>query len=139
MKTCSTCCLVSACLTGLATRYDGRSKPDALCRKQLQNTTWIPVCPEQLGGLATPRQPATLVGGNGHDVLRGKAKVIRADGEDVTTAFIQGANMVLTIARQQNIQCCYLKSKSPSCGAGAILGVTTALLLEHGLPVVECG
>ncbi|WP_035273805.1 DUF523 domain-containing protein [Desulfogranum japonicum] len=139
MNTYPTCCLVSACLTGLPTRYDGKSKPDPLCQQHLQKHIWIPVCPEQLGGLTTPRLPANLTGGDGHDVLQGKARVIRSDGEDVTTAFIQGANMVLNIAQQQNIQYCLLKSKSPSCGAGAVLGVTAALLRRHGISVIEYG
>ncbi len=139
MKTKPACCLVSACLTGLPTRYDGKSKPDTLCQQTLRNTIWIPVCPEQLGGLATPRMAADLVGGNGHDVLRGTARVIRQDGVDVTAPFIRGAEMTLAIAQQQNIKHCCLKSKSPSCGFGSILGVTAALLIQHGLHIMEYG
>jgi len=125
--------LVSACLVGLCTRYDGTCKPDSQCMQKLNGQCWIPVCPEQLGGLATPRTPANLVGGNGHDVLAGRAAVIDADGLDVSAAFVRGAEQVLAIARAQNITLALLKSRSPSCGLGRPTGVTTALLLQNGI------
>ncbi|MCI5141219.1 MAG: DUF523 domain-containing protein, partial [Candidatus Electrothrix sp. ATG1] len=64
-------CLISCCLVGLCTRYDGQSKPDKYCLKYLKDFIYIPVCPEQLGGLPTPRPPAELNGGDGMDVLTG--------------------------------------------------------------------
>ncbi len=125
--------LVSACLVGLCTRYDGMCKPDNHCLQELKGKCWIPVCPEQLGGLATPRAPANLVGGDGHEVLAGRAAVIDANGLDVSAEFIRGAEQVLAIARAQNITLALLKSRSPSCGLGQPTGVTTALLLTNGL------
>lgn len=62
--------LVSACLTGLRTRYDGRSKTSTACLQRLEGAIWLPVCPEQLGGLATPRCAANLIGGNGAEITR---------------------------------------------------------------------
>jgi uncharacterized protein YbbK (DUF523 family) len=125
-------CLVSACLAGLCTRYDGRIKENRNCLKRLEKSTWIPVCPEQLGGLATPREPAELVGGDGGSVLAGTAKVITRSGLDVTPQFIKGANQVLEIAQRQGVTTVYLKAGSPSCGVQGIIGVTAALLQKHG-------
>ena len=129
-------CLVSSCLTGLCTRYDGRSKPDARCLQYLNGFHYIPVCPEQLGGLPTPRTAAELTGGDGTDVLHGRAGVITLDGRDVSRQFIAGAGAVLKIARDQNIALALLKAKSPSCGVTRP-GVTTALLVAHGIRVLE--
>lgn len=98
---------------------------------------WIPICPEQLGGLATPRTPADLVGGDGNDVLAGKAQVISREGVDVTGHFVNGAEQCLAIARQQKIRTAYLKSSSPSCGLHPRIGVTAALLLKHGIRIIE--
>ena len=125
--------LVSACLVGLCTRYDGRCKPDDRCLRQLGGHCWLPVCPEQLGGLPTPRTPADLVGGDGHGVLAGHARVIDAHGRDVSAEFIRGAEQVLKIARAQNITRALLKAGSPSCGLDGPVGVTAALLLTNGL------
>lgn len=130
-------CLVSACLIGLCTRYDGQSKPSPSCLRQLVGYHWIPVCPEQLGGLATPRPAASLTGGDGYGVLAGTAQVIDSYGTDVTEPFLRGAAMVLTIARAQNIDLCFLKSGSPSCGLEPLPGVTAALLLTHGIQVIS--
>lgn len=129
-------CLVSACLIGLCTRYDGQSKSSPSCLQQLAAYHWIPVCPEQLGGLSTPRPAATLVNGDGRDVLAGMARVMDRSGVDLSAHFIRGAAMVLTIAQMQNIDLCLLKSGSPSCGLEPQMGVTTALLLAHGIKVV---
>ena len=131
-------CLVSACLTGLCTRYDGQSKANANCLRRLAHCPhWIPVCPEQLGGLPTPRSAARLVGGDGHDVLAGRAQVIDLLGNDLSAAFIQGARMVLDIARMQRITLCLLKSRSPSCGLEPLAGVTAALLRAHDIAVIS--
>jgi uncharacterized protein YbbK (DUF523 family) len=128
--------LVSACLTGLCTRYDGRGKASTPCLRRLEGTIWLPVCPEQLGGLATPRCAANLIGGDGADVLRGRAAVICSDGSDVTRQFISGAEQVVSIARGQPVSSICLKARSPSCGVSA-LGVTAALLAENGFPLEE--
>lgn len=130
-------CLVSACLAGLCTRYDGRLRYSADCMRSLAGRPWIPVCPEQLGGLATPRTAADLTGGDGRDVLAGKASVITRDGHDVTRQFILGAQQCLAIVRAQNIRTAFLKSLSPSCGLGPRIGVTAALLEQHGVKIIE--
>lgn len=131
------CCLVSSCLIGLCTRYDGRSKPDARCLARLRGCHYIPVCPEQLGGLSTPRPAADLTGGDGEDVLDGRARVINQDGTDVTKQFLAGAAAVLQIAQAQDIRLALLKARSPSCGLTSQLGVTAALLLRHGIRLIE--
>jgi uncharacterized protein YbbK (DUF523 family) len=130
-------CLVSSCLMGLCTRYDAKIKGNQHCISYLAGSTWIPVCPEQLGGLSTPRPKAILSGGNGHDVLAGRAQVITVDGLDVTKNYILGARQVLQLAETQNISTAILKSGSPSCAVNGKIGVTAALLSSHGLHVHE--
>lgn len=130
--------LISACLAGLQTRYDNRIVNHPDCRKALEGLTWLPVCPEQLGGLPTPRRPADIVGGDGDDVLKGRARVICDDGRDVTDAFIRGAEMVLDIASRQQVKKVFLKARSPSCGVRKS-GVTAALLRKHGFELRELG
>ena len=129
--------LISACLIGLKTRYDGKAITSDACRRTLSGAVCIPVCPEQLGGLPTPRVAADLTGGNGHDVLAGRARVITRDGIDVTENFILGARQVLEIAKQQQITKVFLKARSPSCGLNPRIGVTAALLQAEGFTVVE--
>ena len=117
---------------GLCTRYDGKIKSSEECSKRIKDGIYIPVCPEQLGGMATPREAADIIGGTGHDVLAGKAKVITKSGEDVTASFIKGARQVLQIVQQQKVDAIFLKSRSPSCGVIEKNGVTAALLEQHG-------
>ncbi len=130
-------CLVSACLVGFCTRYDGQVKENRNCLKRLDNFIWIPFCPEQLGGLATPREPADLVGGDGRSVLSGTARVVTRTGIEVTDQFVRGASQVLDLARRQGITTVFLKAASPSCGVAGTLGVTAALLQQHGLQLEE--
>jgi uncharacterized protein YbbK (DUF523 family) len=129
--------LASACLLGLKTRYDGRVISSGTCRKAVAGGICIPVCPEQLGGLATPRTAADLLGGDGHDVLSGKARVITRDSEDVTENFILGAQQILEIARMNEVEKVILKAGSPSCGLNPKIGVLAALLISEGYTVVE--
>ncbi|QJA06251.1 DUF523 domain-containing protein [Thermosulfurimonas marina] len=128
--------LVSACLLGLATRYDGKRLLEPRARDLLERYRVVPVCPEQLGGLPTPRPPAEILGGDGGAVLSGAARVINARGEDVTGAFLRGAEEVLRLARLLGARQAFLKAQSPSCGLHP-LGVTAALLLREGLEVYE--
>ncbi len=130
-------CLVSACLVGLCTRYDGQIKANPDCLAKIHTTHWIPVCPEQLGGLPTPRDAADLVGGDGKDVLAGKAKVLTKNGVDLTAEFIRGAEQVVKIARLHNIGMAFLKAGSPSCAVHGKIGVTTALLQSAGIELTE--
>ena len=97
---------------------------------------WIPVCPEQLGGLSTPRTAADLRGGDGHDVLANRASVLDRNGRDVSAEFIRGARQVLAVARARQIELALLKGRSPSCGLNPV-GVTAALLLENGIHCLE--
>jgi len=104
----------SACLLGYHCRYDGRTSPSAALLKQAAIEEALAICPEELGGLPTPRPPADLCGGDGFDVLDGKARVLNQDGRDVTDAFIKGAYAALKKLRENNIDTCFLKDKSPS-------------------------
>lgn len=114
--------LVSACLLGVGCRYDGASKPIPKLRELLKKHTCIPVCPEILGGLPTPRVPAERQGGT---------RVVNKDGEDVTEAFIKGTAEVLRLADLYHCKAALLKEKSPSCGCGMIYdGTFTGTLVE---------
>lgn len=129
--------LVSSCLVGLCTRYDGKALVNVPCQNRLCDNIYIPVCPEQLGGLTTPREAADIISGNGHDVLAGHAKVMTKSGIDVTGAFIHGARQVLHIASSQAIDGVLLKARSPSCAVQNKIGVTAALLQENGFTLEE--
>ncbi len=129
--------MVSSCLVGLCTRYDAKISPNILCQKRLAGNIYIPFCPEQLGGLPTPREAADIVGGDGYDVLEGKAKVIGKSGTDFTESFLHGARQVLLIASTQDIDTVLLKARSPSCAVLGTIGVTAALLQRHGYRIEE--
>ncbi|ATR81277.1 hypothetical protein CS390_01325 [Pseudomonas sp. HLS-6] len=140
--------LVSACLLGQPVRYDGRASgyPDCLLQWQRQGRV-VPLCPEVAGGLPTPRPPAEIPGGQGAAVLEGRVVVVNVDGEDVSTAFLAGAERALQLVRQHGIRIAVLKSGSPSCGNALTYdgtfsgtkvpgeGVTTALLRREGVQV----
>ena len=134
--------IVSACLLGLRTRYDAGDAFSMEAVSLLEGRTIIPVCPEQLGGLPTPRPASEIAMGDGGEVLEGGAKVIDEFGADVTLQFVKGAMDVLQIARLTGAGEAFLKEKSPSCGVGTIcrdsqcvngIGVTAALLKKEGL------
>ena len=138
--------IVSACLLGLRTRYDGESKPDEGLLAALQGKAIVPVCPEQLGGLTTPRAASEIVGGNGCDVLDGNAGLINEDGENVTEQYLRGADEVAKLAALLGVRRAYLKSKSPACGVTCIkrgdatvpgMGVCAAQLARAGVELVE--
>ncbi|MBM3316849.1 MAG: DUF523 domain-containing protein [Candidatus Eisenbacteria bacterium] len=136
---------ISACLLGVSCRYDGRSLSPEQCLSATGSSRWVPICPEQLGGLPTPRPAAEIRGGAGRDVLAGRARVIDVRGRDVTEDFLRGAHEALRLCRRLGIRAALLKSRSPSCGVGWIRrgdelvpgdGVTAALLREHGIEVL---
>jgi uncharacterized protein YbbK (DUF523 family) len=141
--------LISACLAGIPCRYDGQAKGSAVMMELEKSGQVRTFCPETLGGLEIPRVPSEIVGGDGNDVLDGKAKVMSRDGVDVTAAFIRGAEAVLALCRKFGVDEVLLKSKSPSCGVGRIYdgsftgtlhsgdGVTAALLKRNSIIVVE--
>jgi len=141
--------LVSACLLGAPTRFDGGACPvPALVSVAAQGRA-VPICPEMAGGLPVPRPPAEIQGGDGTDVFDGTARVVTADGVDATAAFVAGAQQALAAARQHGIAVAVLKAHSPSCGGRLIhdgtfsgtlvvgVGVTAALLRRGGLTVLS--
>jgi len=130
--------LVSACLLGLACRYDGKSKPHPKVVELAKNEELYLFCPECMGGLPTPRPPAEIRGD----------RVINAEGADVTAQYRKGAEEALRLCRLYGIQRAILKAKSPSCGKGAVYdgsfsktltegdGITAALLMANGIEVI---
>ena len=141
--------LVSACLAGFDVKYNGSHNLNEKIKKWFNEKKAIPICPEVLGGLSIPREPAEIVGGEGEDVLDGHAKVITNNGIDVTEQFIKGANETLKIALDLNATMVILKERSPSCGSSMIYsgefngnkkrgtGVTAALLKRNGIQVLS--
>ena len=129
--------IVSACLAGFPCRYDGKARPCAQVVELVRAGKAIPVCPEQLGGLPTPRTSCEIREG----------RVVDADGRDRTEAFRRGARAVLQIAQTYGATEALLQSRSPSCGSGRIYdgsftktltagdGVTARLLKENGIQV----
>lgn len=114
--------IVSACLAGVACRYDGKVKPCQKVIKLVKQGKAIPVCPEQLGGLPTPRKASERLGN----------KVFRKDGVEVTEQYQKGAEEALKIAKIVNAKKAILKSKSPSCGLGKIYDGTFSEKLIKG-------
>lgn len=129
--------LVSACLLGFCSRYDGKIKPNEDCIHFLTESIIIPVCPEQSGGLSTPRPAADIINGDGYDVLKGNARVCTKNGKDVTAAFVSGAKQVLQLAKLQPINGICLKARSPSCSITGTIGVTAALLSKNNFRLYE--
>ena len=130
--------LVSACLLGEPCRFDGKSKP---CHKVAELEAFyrfIPICPECMGGMETPRCPSERCGD----------RVINRLGEDVTAYFVRGAERALALAQENGCRMAILKERSPSCGCGEIYdgtftgtlingnGVAAELLLKHGICVL---
>ena len=129
--------LISACLLGTRCRYDGASKEHPLVKTLAERHTLVPVCPEQLWGLPTPRPPAERQGGT----------VRTRSGIDVTDQYRRGAEETLRLCRLLGCEAAVLKERSPSCGRGQIYdgtfsgtltagdGVTAELLTANGIPV----
>ena len=114
--------LCSACLLGVKCRYDGESKASQKVLDIAKKEVLIPVCPEQLGGLPTPRESAEQLG----------ERVVTKSGDDVTMFFHRGAEQVLEIAKLYGIKEAILKQKSPSCGCGKIYDGTFSGKLVDG-------
>ncbi|MCK4534171.1 MAG: DUF523 domain-containing protein [Syntrophobacterales bacterium] len=138
--------MVSACLLGLNCRYDGESRPDEDLLSSSLRKLFVPICPEQLGGLPTPRAPSEIIGGDGLDVLERRSRVLSASGSDVTDCFLRGANEAMRLVELLEISTAIMKEKSPSCGVcyikrnGSIAqgsGVTSALLAKRGIRVIS--
>lgn len=142
--------LVSACLLNNPVRYKGDGNPCPLLLEMLakgKEGEILPFCPEVSGGLPTPRPPAEIKGGTVDDVLQDKAKVVNKEGQDVTAAFIEGAQKCAQLCKEKGITVAILKQRSPSCGSKAIYdgsfsgrivagqGVTAALLTNMGIKI----
>ena len=109
--------LVSRCLLGDAVRYDGGAHgPFAQLQRWQAEGRIVPLCPEVAGGLPTPRPPAEIPGGHGAEVLSGVRRVLTDAGEDVSAAFLRGAEIAVALVRQHGIRIAVLKARSPSCG-----------------------
>ena len=133
--------IISACLAGIDCRYNGKNNKNEEILKLVQEGKAILVCPEQLGGLSTPRLPSEIVSDNEN------VKVISNDGKDVTENFIKGAEETLKIAKMMGIKKAILKARSPSCGYGKIYdgtfsktitkgnGITSELLEKNGIKI----
>lgn len=134
--------LVSACLLGTPCRYDGKSKPHRLVQAFLKasHARVIPICPEVMGGLLTPRPPAEI---------QPDGRVRTQSGLDVTDAYDQGAEKVLHLAQKEGADLVILQAKSPSCGVSSRYdgsftktlvkepGITARLLKAHGFQLLE--
>lgn len=129
--------LVSACLLGVSCRYDGKSKPNENVTALKDRYNIIPVCPEIMGGLPTPRTASEIQG----------SQVVMGDGTNVTKEYRKGAEEVLRLCRLFGCKRAVLKEKSPSCGCGKVYdgtfsgklidgnGITAKLLMENGIEV----
>ena len=138
--------IVSACLLGFNCRYDGTGRPDKTLLLPDVRPYLVPVCPEQIGGLPTPRVPSEIDTGDGSHVLEGRARVVSAQGADVTDNFLRGAEEVLRFMKLMGISAAIMTEKSPSCGVHHIkrngvtvpgYGVTSSLLKKHGVVMVS--
>ena len=130
--------LVSACLLGINCKYDGENNKNDKVIEYIKGKEVIPICPEIMGGLPTPRIPSEIKDN----------KVITKENKDVTNSFYKGAEEVLYLAKLLNVKKALLKAKSPSCGVGEIYdgtfthtkikgdGITTRLLKENNIEVI---
>lgn len=140
---------VSACLLGIDCKYSGGNNRNENVIEFVKDKPFIAICPEQMGGLCTPRNPSEIKGGRGEDVLDKKATVISNTGADVTENFVKGAVESFKLAELSGVDMAILKNGSPSCGSSRIYdgsfsgvkisgeGVTTALFRKNGIKVIS--
>ncbi|MCK5879654.1 MAG: DUF523 domain-containing protein [Holophagae bacterium] len=137
--------LVSACLLGHRCRYNAEILEKRTIPEPAEAI--VPVCPEELGGLSTPRPPSFFEDmRTGREVLHGNGRIVSESGEDRTAAFVDGAKKALEIAKEAGAKKAYLKERSPSCGCHTVyvgenqvpgIGVTAALLKENGIVIIS--
>ncbi len=141
-------CLISACLLGVNCRYDGthRALDPKLITKLTKELYLIPICPEQWGGLPTPRSPAQFSGGTGRDLIQGKARILNEEGEEITHYLLKAAKEILKLVGLFDIKIAIFKDRSPACGVeqvyrdGKIVsgeGVVTSALRTRGVKVLS--
>lgn len=135
--------LVSACLVGINCKYNGKNNFNEKIFNLVKEGKAIPLCPEQLGGLLTPRVPCEI------KYVNGKRYVFNKDGIDVTENFLRGSKEVLEFVKRMNIDTAILQSRSPSCGIGKIYngnfdgklvdgnGILASMLIENGVTVIS--
>lgn len=133
--------IVSACLVGINSQYDGKNHYNEEIFNLVKEGKAIPVCPEQLGGLTTPRAPSEI------RIVNGERRVFNNLGEDVTKEFTKGALEVIDLVKKMNIKKAILRKRSPSCGKGQIYdgsftrtlvdgnGILADLLLSLGVEI----
>ena len=141
--------VVSACLAGVACTHEAQPKTRDWAVRLVAEGRAVLVCPEVAGGLPIPRPAAEILGGDGADVLDGRARVLDEHGADVTANYLDGARKAADAARAAGATLAILKARSPSCGRGAIHdgtfgggmragdGVTAATLAREGMTVVS--
>ena len=135
--------LISACLIGMNCKYDGGNNYREIALNLVKRGVAIPICPEQLGGLTTPRNPSEIKN------IDGKKYVFNNKNEDVTEQFVKGAMEVLKLAKELNVKKVILQSRSPSCGVGKIYsgnfdgklidgnGILAQLLIDNNIEVID--
>lgn len=133
--------LVSSCLLGLDARYNGQGIREDSLIEFLKDKKFLPVCPEQMGGLATPRKPCEI------KIVEGSLKVVNIDGDDLTDNFVKGSEEVIKLAKEFDCKYAILKERSPSCGSGKVYdgsfssklidgsGIAAKVLMENGIKV----
>lgn len=124
--------VVSACIAGVACRYDGTSRLNENILNLVAQRKAIPLCPEMLGGRKVPREPVEIVNGDGEDVLDGKAYVKDKNGNDVTEEILAGIKEFILTIERLNVKMVILKTKSPTCGYGKIFDGTFSNILKDG-------
>jgi uncharacterized protein YbbK (DUF523 family) len=140
--------LISSCLCGVNCKYSGGNNFNKRCLDLVKSGKGILVCPEQLGGLSTPRKPSEIIG-KSENILEGIDKIIDKSNIDVTKEFLKGAQETLKIANLYNIKKAILKEGSPSCGVNYVYdgsftgkkikghGLTTEILIRNGIEVIS--
>lgn len=134
--------LVSACLAGIPCRYNCSDKDNKIVNKLIKEGKAIPICPEQIAGLPTPREACECI------IVNGEIKVISKSGKDYTEYFYKGAEMTLEFAKKYGIKKAILQKNSPSCGvrtydgtfSGTLAdysGITAKLLMDNGIEVIS--
>lgn len=144
--------VVSACLAGICCKYHGGDNLIPAVAELVEEGLAIALCPEELGGLPTPREPVDIEQGDGFTALAGQARLLTESGRDVTAEFLQGSARLLQIAQEHHVKVAILKERSPSCGSSRIynrvpgtadvqrklvdgMGVTAALLTQKQIQV----
>jgi len=137
--------IMSACLAGLLTRYDGSARPHPRLTDIVSRWIVVPLCPETLGGLGIPRPSCYFVGGDGLGVLQGKARVMDRTERDCTSAFVRGAEEIERVMKLVAPRFIVFKEGSPSCGVRRVdiegtkqpgCGVATALLRRYDIRIL---